>query len=122
MHSMERAEKIVLECLEKSKEKIVILPKGLPWKAVLIQKDVLFVVYPSSRGGYNAQAVPVAIDSQQCKKLFPEEWRGKGSELDEITGLKGMIFCHSHGYLLAAQNMETAVEACKITMNHTDPL
>ena len=74
------------------------------------------LVYPSPRGGYNAQAVPIAIDKQQCKKPFPEAWRGKKSELDEITGLRGMIFCHTHGYLLAAETQKAAIEACKASL------
>ena len=116
MHSTEHAEQIVLDCLKDSKDGIVILPTGMPWKALLIPGEAYFVVYPSPRGGYNAQAVPVAVDSQQCKKPFPEAWRGKREELDEITGLNGMIFCHSHGYLLAAETQEVAIEACRISM------
>ena len=118
MHSTEHAEKIVLECLKNSEGGIVVLPKGMPWKALLIPEEVYYVVYPSPRGGYNAQAVPVSIDSQQCKKPFPEEWRGKRAELDEITGLKGMIFCHTHGYLLSVNDQQTAIDACKIVMNN----
>lgn len=116
MNSTEHAEQIVLECLSKSDDGIVVLPTGMPWKALLIPEEALYVVYPSPRGGYNAQAVPVAVDSHQCKKPFPEEWRGKRSELDEITGLKGMIFCHPHGYLLAAETEESTIAACKIAM------
>lgn len=116
MHSTEHAEKIVLECLKNAEDGIVVLPTGMPWKALLIPEDVYYVVYPSTRGGYNAQAVPVSVDSQQCKKTFPEEWRGKRRELEEVTGLKGLVFCHTQGYLLGAENQEIAVSACKIAM------
>ncbi len=116
MHSTENAEQIVLACLEKREEGIVVLPKGMPWKALLIPEEVYYVVYPSQRGGYHAQAVPVSVDSQQCKRPFPEEWRGKSAGLDEITGLKGLIFCHIHGYLLGAKDKETAVSACKLAL------
>lgn len=116
MHSTEHAEQIVLECLSKSEDGIVILPTGMPWKAILIPEEVYYVVYPSPRGGFNAQAVPIAVDSQQCKKPFPEAWRGKRDGLDELIGLNGMIFCHSHGYLLAAKTKEAAIEACRISM------
>lgn len=116
MHSTEHAEKIVLECLKNTEDGIVVLPTGMPWKALLIPENVYYVVYPSTRGGYNAQAVPVSVDSQQCKKPFPEEWRGKRRELEEVTGLKGLVFCHTQGYLLGAENQEIAVSACKIAM------
>lgn len=116
MHSTEHAETIVQNCMAERNDGIVVLPKGMPWKATLVPTDTLYVIYPSDRGGYNAQAVPVAVDSQQCKKPFPKEWRGKSAELDCITGLNGMIFCHSHGYLLSTQTLETAVEACRVAM------
>lgn len=116
MHSTEHAEQIVLECLKNSEDGIVVLPTGMPWKALLAPADAYYVVYPSPRGGYNAQAVPIAVDSQLCKKPFPEEWRGKSEELSEVTGLEGMIFCHSHGYLLATETAEIAIAACKISM------
>lgn len=116
MHSTEHAEQIVLECLKNSEDGIVVLPTGMPWKALLAPTDVYYVVYPSPRGRYNAQAVPIAVDSQQCKKPFPEKWRGKREDLSKVTGLEGMIFCHSHGYLLAAETEEIAIAACKISM------
>lgn len=113
MQSTEHAEQIVLECLKNSEDGIVVLPTGMPWKALLIPEDVYYVVYPSPRGDYNAQAVPVSVDSQECKRPFPEEWRGKREELDDVAGLKGLIFCHAQGYLLAAEEKETAISACK---------
>lgn len=116
MHSTEHAEKTVLECLKKAQDGIVVLPKGMPWKALLIPEDVYYVVYPSARGGYNAQAVPAAVDSQECKMPFPEEWRGKRAELDGLTGIRGLTFCHEHGYLLGTTEQENAVRACRMSL------
>lgn len=112
MHSTEHAETTVLRCLKQREDGIVILPKGMPWKAILIPSEALYVVYPSSRGGYNAQAVPKTIDTQECKMPFPAEWRGKRTELAEITGITGLTFCHIHGYLLGAENKDAAIAAC----------
>lgn len=112
MHSTERAEQTVRDCLERQKNGIVVLPKGMPWKAVLIPSEALYVVYPSTRGGYNAQAVPKAFDTQECKRPFPADWRGARAELAELTGIAGLDFCHIHGYLLGAENKEAAIEAC----------
>lgn len=118
MHSTEHAEQTVRECLERQKNGIVVLPKGMPWKAILIPSEALYVVYPSPRGGYNAQAIPKAIDTQECKRPFPVEWRGTRTELAEITGIAGLTFCHVHGYLLGAENKEAAIEACCKSMDH----
>ena len=79
---------------------------------VLIPSEALYVVYPSTRGGYNAQAVPKAFDTQECKRPFPADWRGARAELAELTGIAGLDFCHIHGYLLGAENKEAAIEAC----------
>lgn len=116
MHSTERAENTVLQCLREQKNGIVVLPQGMPWKALLVSEDVYYVVYPSQRGGYCAQAVPVAVDSQNCKKPFPAAWRGKSKELTKITGIKGLNFCHIHGYLLGADTQEKAIEACECSL------
>lgn len=113
MHSTEHAEKIVIECLRQQTDGIVVLPKGMPWKAVLIPSEALYVVYPSMRGGFNAQAVPKAIDSQECKRPFPAEWRGKKRDLSDMIGIRDLNFCHPHGYLLGADSKEAAIEACR---------
>jgi len=116
MHSTEHAESIVRQCLEKQKDGIVILPTGMPWKAILIPENVQYVIYPSTRGGYNAQAVPISIATQQCKIPFPEEWRGKKDELESITKINGINFCHIHGYLAGTDSLEAAVAICKKSM------
>ena len=112
MHSTEHAEQTVRKCLSQQQNGIVVLPKGMPWKAILIPSDAVYVIYPSPRGGYNAQAIPKAIDSQECKRPFPEEWRGERDKLSEITGIPGLTFCHVHGYLLGTETKEAAIEAC----------
>lgn len=118
MHSTEHAEKTVRECLDQQQDGIVILPQGMPWKAVLIPSEALYVVYPSPRGGYNAQAIPKAIDTQECKKPFPEKWRGERDKLSELADIPGLTFCHVHGYLLGAEIREAAVEACIKAMKY----
>lgn len=116
MHSTEHAEETVLRCLNRQQNGIVVLPKGMPWKSLVIPSEALYVVYPSPRGSYNAQAVPCAIDSQECKKPFPIEWRGKKAELSLLAGVKDLVFCHIHGYLLGAKSEKAAIEACKKSM------
>ena len=45
--------------MEKMKNNIVYLADYAPWKNVLIPSKAQFVVYPSARGGYSAQGVPL---------------------------------------------------------------
>lgn len=62
-------------CLHEQVPGIVTLSIGVPWKAILIPEPVYFVIYPSIRGGFNAQAIPRSIDSNECKLYFPKSTR-----------------------------------------------
>ena len=113
MKSTERAVKIVKNALANQNNGIVTLSIGVPWKSILIPEPVFFVIYPSTRGGFNAQAVPKSIESNECKIYFPEVWRGQTYALAEISGIPDLTFCHSNGYLIAAKSIEAAVKACE---------
>lgn len=116
----ELAEGIVEAELAKSEDGILVLPRFVPWKSKVLETDVKFVVFPSLRGGYNAQAVPISEENPELRISFPEEWRGKTpEELKTICGMQGMTFCHSGGFLIAADKLDTAIIACKMAMeNH----
>lgn len=118
MKSTERAIKIVKDALANQNNGIVTLSIGVPWKSILIPEPVFFVIYPSTRGGFNAQAVPKSIGSNECKIYFPEVWRGKTDTLTEISGIPDLIFCHSSGYLIAAKSIEAAIRACETAIKN----
>lgn len=117
----ELAEGIVQEALKKAEDdNILVLPRFVPWKSKVLESSVKFVVFPSLRGGYNAQAVPISEENAELRISFPEEWRGKTpEELIKMTGMQGMTFCHSSGFLIATDKLDTAIKACKMAMeNH----
>lgn len=88
---------------------ILCLDRALPWKNAVDGTDVLYVIYPSLRGGYSIQAVPVHAGSMELKKPFPVSWRGKQSEeLAALTGIPTFSFCHQSGFLCAAGTKEDA--------------
>ncbi|BCN31180.1 MYG1 family protein [Anaeromicropila herbilytica] len=114
--SMEKAKTLVEHAYENSKDQIVILPQFAPWKMVLCNTDTEFVIYPSNRGGYNAQGVPKEPDSNENKYSFPEEWAGKSeAELPTISGVQTLTFCHNSRFLIATKTLEDAILACRIT-------
>lgn len=115
MMSFGRAKGMVEAALKEATDHIVILPRFAPWKWVLTQSDAEFVVYPSQRGGFCAQAVPTAPDSIQTKRPFPEQWAGKtDAELKQISGIQTLTFCHKSRFLISAGCLEDAVKACRI--------
>ncbi|MDF2632299.1 MAG: hypothetical protein K0Q85_895 [Caproiciproducens sp.] len=116
--SRQRAKGLVEEALAHSKDGIVILPKFAPWQGVLIPSDAQFVVYPSLRGGFNAQVIPADFDTKTAKCDFPQEWAGKSeAELQEISGIKTLSFCHNNRFLISAATLEDTVKACKTSLD-----
>lgn len=118
MKSTDHAAKIVKDALSKQHNGIVTLSIGVPWKSILIPEPVYFVIYPSTRGGFNAQAVPISIESNECKIYFPETWRGQTESLSSITGIHDLTFCHSSGYLIATKSIDAAIKACETAIKN----
>lgn len=113
--SVRRGEELVKAALEQAKDHIVVLEKMVPWKQIVTPTDMEYVVYPSRRGGYAAQGVPIHIDSMELKRPFPEEWRGASAEeLARLSGVEGLRFCHKSGFLITAETLEEVIQCCKI--------
>ncbi len=113
-----RAKKLVLEALEASGGgDIVTLETYAPWRSVLIDSDAKFVVYPSQRGGWSAQVIPVANDDNTPRCPFPESWAGKpAEELPGISGISGLRFCHHGRFLISTNTQAQAKQACRIAL------
>ena len=100
---------------------ILVLENYLPWQQSAIGTQLHYVVYPSQRGGYNAQAVPCDPEPEEkkekfrpVKKPFPEAWAAKApEELEELSGIKGLSFCHADRFLISAQTKEAAIAAAE---------
>lgn len=119
--SAERAEKLVNELVEKNEDKeYLILPKYTPWKKVICgTESIIFVIYPSNRGGYNVQGVPMKEETNDLRCPFPEKWRGASEEaIRAESGIEGIRFCHTSGFLIAVNNIETAIKACEYTLEN----
>lgn len=131
----ERAEKRVNEILaahetavlsgEKSaiEAKILVLPEFVPCQKQLRETEITFIVFPSNRGGYCIQPLKKE-HSLNYKCSFPENWLGlEGEELQKTTGLNSANFCHKGGFIMTADNLNDAINACKISLeNFTESL
>ncbi|HIU31326.1 MAG TPA: MYG1 family protein [Candidatus Caccousia avistercoris] len=112
--AVNRASDLVRKALSRMKDGIVVLEKYCPWKMILKPSPALFVVYPSQRGGYGAQVVP---DKETGEPLvdFPAAWAGKpAEELQRLTGIPTLRFCHNGRFLVTADTQEDAVAACRL--------
>lgn len=112
-----KADKIVTKAMEKAENHILVLEKFVPWKKQLIGTDIYFVIFPSQRGGYCAQGVPIETDSTELKYPFLEQWCGKNQEeLRTISGIDTLNFCHNGGFLIATETIEDAIKACRMSL------
>ena len=88
----------------------------MPWQDHLFSsvnpkaKDVLYVVFPSIREGYNVQAVPDKPEGFGQRKALPESWAGlRGEEFAKKCGVEKAIFCHPARFICGASTLEDAV-------------
>ena len=88
---------------------VLLLDTFVPWQASVHARpdaiDLLYVAYPSARGGWNVQAVPTTPGGRESKKLFPGEWRGAA----EADLPDGVTFCHPAGFIGGATTQLRAV-------------
>lgn len=96
---------------------VLVLPEYIPWKDAVCHRDIYYVIFPSNRGGYNIQAVPVSSHDITLKKGFPKAWRGcQMRELRKITNVDTVTFCHSSGFMAATETLKDAVTLAKLSM------
>ena len=70
-------------------------------------EKILFVAFPSNRGGYAIKTVSKSSDDKTARKLFPEEWAGlQDSELEGVSGIVGLRFCHTGRFIVNCANEE----------------
>ena len=113
LYSQFRADAVVEEAIRKMEDTIVKLPVYAPWKPIVCRSEAEFIIYPSQRGGYCAQAVP-GKEEGTLRCPFPSSWAGKENEdLEYISGISGLRFCHRGRFLVSADTEETCVKACK---------
>lgn len=115
MVSIERSHAEVQYALDHSDGEIVILDRFVPWQDILIPSTAKFVIFPSLRGGWSAQAIPSTLSGRDQKVPFPEIWAGAEKEVLQ-TYIPGMTFCHPGRFMIGAETMEAAIQACGIAL------
>lgn len=82
----------------------VVLDKFAPWQKY-IDENILGVIYPSLRGGFNIQIANINPNLKELRASFPDEWF--------INLPEGVTFLHNSGFLLAAPTKELCIELSK---------
>lgn len=115
-----KAKIIINEKINDAKDGIMILDKYLPWDNAVFTsqnpkaEEILFVVYPSNRGGYCWQGILKAYGTSELRKKVPTEWYGlNDDELRRVTGVETATFCHKDGFIGGAKTIEDAIILAK---------
>ena len=119
-----KAKNGVEKAIESSENGMMILDEFMPWQEYIFDsqnekaKHILYVVFPSLRGGYNVNAVPDAPGSFGQRKSLPEKWAGlNGQELAEVSGVKTANFCHPKRFICGADTLEDAIMLATYAIN-----
>lgn len=76
---------------------------------------ILFVAFPSNRGGYAIKTVAKSSEDKTARRLFPEEWAGlQDSELENISGIPGLRFCHTGRFIVNCTSLDTMYKVLDI--------
>ena len=115
--SIIKARHIVLDAIDASEDGIMILSKFVPWQGTLLKEEgkaeeIKFCIFPSNRGGYNVQTIPIEIRSNEHRCDFPKEWWGD----HEKSGISECTFIHNSGFMAACDTLESAIELAKKVM------
>ena len=110
------AKDTVEKAIDAAKDGIMELDRYCPWDRHLLLSanpkaaDLLYVVFPSNRGGWNWQAVPAALGSFDQRNYCPKAWRGRrDADVKAASGVPGAVFCHPSGFLGACETYEDAM-------------
>lgn len=116
VNGIRRAGTLVRQALSKMQNRIVTLDRYAPWRQFVVQSDAQFVVYPSQRGGFSAQGVPVSLQDNTLRLPFPESWAGQSAQqLQSLSGISTLRFCHNNRFLISADTREDAIRTCLLT-------
>ena len=108
------AEAIVSRAIKTAKDPhILVLDKYVPWVSyAVLNPDLLYAIYPSVRGGWCMQVVPINDTSKEARKDVPAEWKGFRVGSSEAP-IEGMTFCHPSGFLSSFETKEQAIAAAE---------
>ena len=97
----------------------LILDEYLPYEDILLSREdasnIMFVAFPSNRGGYAIKTIPKSVDDKTARMMFPEDWAGLfGSELEEKAGIKGLRFCHTGRFIVSCDDLQVVYQVLNI--------
>ena len=108
------ASKKINEIIEETdpNSKYLILDEFLPYEEAILNNpntnNLLFVAFPSNRGGYAIKTLPRSLEDKTARMSFPLEWAGlQGDEIKNISGISGLRFCHTARFIVSCDDIDS---------------
>lgn len=111
MRATERAKETLAQYEASSEDGIIVLEKFVPWGELTAKEEPKFVIFPSLRGGWNIQVVPVSYTDKTARIDLPHSWWGNPNVSTETDGM--VSFCHLNGFIASVDTQENAIKICK---------
>ena len=115
------ADKKVKEEIDKldDNSKYMILDEYIPYEECVLScektKNLLFVAFPSNRGGYAIKVIPKDLNDHTARMPFPLEWAGKvDSELENVSGIEGLTFCHVGRFIVSCRDLDVVFKVLNL--------
>jgi len=92
---------------------IIILEKYVPWEDLMVWlgRDAYYIVYPASFGGWLLKCIPPSARCPGQRVPLPAAWGGlRNEELQEVSGVSGVDFCHPGRYIARAASKDAAIK------------
>ena len=106
----EKEIKVLIDNLNEN-DKYIILDKFLPYEETILNDErannILFVAFPSNRGGYAIKTIYKSSEDKTPRLEFPKEWAGlEKDELFKVSNIEGLKFCHSGRFIVSCDTMD----------------
>jgi uncharacterized UPF0160 family protein len=101
-------------------KRLIVLDGPYPWHDVLARTpDAIYLVKERALGGgWEVECVRNDVHTFLNRKPLPEEWRGRsGKELEAITGVSDVVFCHNGGFIAVTRSKEGALKLAELALN-----
>ena len=120
----QQCRQIVEDCMRNSKE-CLMFDEAIPWLDLFFElggefHSAVFVVMPSG-DHWKLRGIPPSSDNKMAVRVpQPKEWAGRlESELKQISGIPGAIFCHKQQFISVWETKQDALKAMEYVLeNH----
>ena len=80
-------------------------------------EECLGAIYPKG-SQWLLRLAPTFKRKYDTRTSFPERMRGlRGEEIERVTGIKGVLFCHPSGFIAAAESKDVCYKLAKLLLD-----